>query len=236
MSHTLQTAYHAIVLTHAAIGMIALLTFWSAAIVRKGGDTHRRVGRVYLLAMCGIGATALPMALVQFAKGNPAMGAFLGYLLVITATACARAWFAVRWKREARRYFGAWYRTLAFANIAAGVALLSIGIQHRTALFIGFSSVGIGVGIQMWRLHRAGEPPRWSIREHYRGMIANGVATHVAFLGIGIGRLLPDYASTAQMLAWFGPLAVSLLAGAYLKRRYGTPRAAMLSKPRAAYP
>ncbi|HET8881525.1 MAG TPA: hypothetical protein VFM56_05065 [Solimonas sp.] len=231
-----QTLYHAIVVAHAATGTIALLSFWSAAAMRKGGDAHRFAGRVFLLAMCAIGATALPMAATQFARGNPVGGIFLTYLLVITASACARAWFAVRLKREPARYFGRWYRVAAFGNLALGAAVMALGLQHHAIVLSGFSIVGLALGAQMVRMARRAPPPRWAVVEHYRGMLGAGVATHVAFLGIGLTRLLPAYAGTAQMLMWFAPLLVSLIAGAYLKRRYGSARAAILPNRGVAPP
>jgi len=213
--------YAALVLIHAAFGTAALLSFWTAGLARKGSPLHRRVGRAYLIAICGIGLTALPMAARKFAVGDLAMGAFLGYLIVLTATACLRAWLAIRWKRDAARFYGRWYRALAALNLASGAGVLVLGLGTHTLLLIGFSSVGFGIGLQMSRSGRGELHPRWWLREHYRGMLANGVATHVAFLAIGFGRLLPAYAGTAQTLAWFGPLLVSLLVGAWLKRRYG---------------
>ena len=58
--------------------------------------------------------------------------------------------------------------------------------------------------------------------------------TSIAFLGIGLSRALPkDWASTAQMLAWFGPLAVALVVGTVLdrrhRRRHGTRPAAAVT-------
>ena len=58
--------------------------------------------------------------------------------------------------------------------------------------------------------------------EHYNAMIGNGVAVHIAFLGIGLPRLLPMLGgATLQQLAWFGPLAVALAAKLWADRRWG---------------
>ncbi|MGH8445188.1 MAG: hypothetical protein ACREVL_07970 [Solimonas sp.] len=215
------TLYSAVVFVHVAVGTIALLSFWTAGFARKGSPLHRTVGRVFLLAMCGIGLTAVPMAAVQFARGNPATGVFLAYLIVLTATASLRAWFAIRRKRDAQRFYGRWYRGLALANLGSAAGVLACGLATHALLLTGFSVVGFGIGLQMWRSGRGPLHPRWWLREHYRGMLGNGVATHVAFLSIGFGRLLPAYAGVAQTLAWFGPLAVSIAVGFWLKRRYG---------------
>ena len=49
--------------------------------------------------------------------------------------------------------------------------------------------------------------PRWWLAEHYGAMLGNGVATHVAFLSIGLPRLLPAIDGDAlHYLGWFAPL------------------------------
>ena len=49
-----------------------------------------------------------------------------------------------------------------------------------------------------------------------------GIATHIAFLNIGVQKLLPpQWASVTQYFGWFAPLVVAVLAKAWLDRRYG---------------
>jgi len=52
------TAYQLLVTAHIAAGSVALLTFWTAAIARKGSPLHKGVGKAYLIAMLGILALA----------------------------------------------------------------------------------------------------------------------------------------------------------------------------------
>ena len=54
---------------------------------------------------------------------------------------------------------------------------------------MGFSLIGIGLAVSMWR-RRAVPTPRWWIREHLGAMLGAGAATHVAFLSTGLGRVL----------------------------------------------
>ena len=57
--------------------------------------------------------------------------------------------------------------------------------------------------------------------EHYTAMLGNGVATHIAFLGIGLPRLLPAVDGTAlHYAAWFGPLGAAVIAKWLLDRRW----------------
>ena len=82
------TAYSLLVTTHIAAGSIALLTFWTAAIARKGSPIHKGAGKAYLLSMLGILATALPMALIFIGRGRIGIGVFFAYLWSSPAPRC----------------------------------------------------------------------------------------------------------------------------------------------------
>lgn len=213
--------YSSLVAVHALAGTLALISYWTAGFAKKGSPLHRRVGRFYLQAMLFILATGLPMAAVQLWRGNTPFGLFLLYLLVITGEGCWTSLRAVRLKKQRADYFGRPYRLAAAALALSGLGILAFGLAHGEVLLIGFSFVGLIRARAMIRRARAPEAPMWAVREHYSAMIGNGVATHIAFLSIGLHRLLPaDWAPAAQLLAWFGPLAVALVAGVYFGRRY----------------
>jgi hypothetical protein len=178
--------YRALVLLHIGFGVVALATFWTAAWLRKGSSLHRRVGTSYLLAMLGVLGTALPMSAVFLWRGQTAIGVFLAYLVVITATACWLARRAVRLKRDRPAYYDARFRAVAWINLVAGVGVFALGIAIGHALLYLFCWVGVAIGVGMLRdLRLTTAPPNWWLREHYGSMLGNGVATHVAFLGIG---------------------------------------------------
>lgn len=231
------TAYPLLVAAHGTVGVIALITFWSAAIVRKGSPLHRRVGQGYLLAMLGIVVTAIPMAAYKFVLGQPVIATFLGYLVVITATGVWSAWRAIRDKHDVARYTGPIYAGFAWLSLSSGVAVLALGYQVGSPLLMGFSVIGLFTGQDMLRKRgnpqRLGASPRWWLVEHYSAMLGNGIATHVAFLAIGLPRLLPAVDGVAlHYFSWFGPLLVAVVAKVLLDRRW-KPRA---NPPAAAVP
>ncbi len=217
--------YSILVAVHAGVGVLALLTFWTAAALRKGSPLHRRAGQVYLLAMLGIVATALPLALMQYQQGKPVVAAFLAYLVVITATGVWSAWRAIRDKHDVARYTGPVYAGFAWLCLAAGLGVLALGIRSGSALLAGFSIIGLFAGQDMLRNRRnparLAANPRWWLTEHYTAMLGNGIATHIAFLAIGLPRLLPAIDGAAlHYLAWFGPVGVALAAKFVIDRRW----------------
>lgn len=231
--------YTAFLWLHIASGVIALATFWTAALARKGGPRHRLAGRVFLLAMCVILVTGVPLAAQRFLEGRANAGVFLGYLLVITAQAMWMAWHAVRDKRDWRAMVARpAYAGLQWGSGLAGLGVLALGIAQGIALFIGFSLIGIVLAVQMRQFAMRGpKRPNWHVQQHYQAMLGCGVATHVAFLTIG---LRPAWAwlerhtavppALVELLPWFGPVAVALIAAIWLDRRHGRGRHAAVAQ------
>ena len=96
--------YSLFVALHVLAGVVALVGFWSAALMKKGSPRHRALGKVYLLAMAAIVATALPIT-VEYAvfRRQPLSALFLAYLMALTGNAAWLAWRAVTDKRDWKR-------------------------------------------------------------------------------------------------------------------------------------
>lgn len=207
---------------HVACGTLALVTFWLAAVLRKGSAAHIRVGRIYLASMVGVMVSAVPLAVWAFALGKAVTGIFLLYLIVITATACWNAWRAMRDKRDVGRYTGAVYKSFAWLNIVAGAIVLALGIRFEQIILMGLSLVGLLVGPSMLRFaKRTAHGRQWWLVEHFSAIIGGGIATHIAFLSIGATRFFPpEWANYTQVFAWFGPLLVAQVVRFWLRRKY----------------
>jgi hypothetical protein len=232
------STYTTIVAIHGSIGAFALLTFWLAAFLRKGSPMHRRTGQIYLLAMTGIILTAMPMAWHAHASGKTVTAAFLAYLVVITAAGVWGAWRAVRDRHDVVRFTGPVYVGLGALSLLSGLGVLVLGYRVGSPLLMGFSAVGLLAGYQAFdrRLHRArlAAQPRWWLEAHYTGMLGNGIATHIAFLAIGLPRLMPSISGGAlNYVAWFGPVVVAVIAKFWIDRRW---KSKSKSKPKPAAP
>ena len=216
------SAHTLTVLMHSSLGAAALASYWVAALAKKGSAPHKLAGKIYVLVMVGLLLPAIPLSARAYLHYSESFGAFLFYLLLITGTALWQGWTATRNKRDFARYADRRFRILAWANIAAGLAVLGLGLALMSPIFIGFSMVGLLGGRSMLRLAKAGPShPRWWMEQHLGAMLGCGVATHIAFLQIGLPRLLPSLAGPVlQNIAWLGPLVAAGLARVWLGRKY----------------
>ena len=229
-------AYSLYLTLHILAGTAALATFWSAAALRKGSLAHRRCGQAYLLAMAVVIASGVPLTIQRLIEGRLVTAAFLGYLLVITATGVWSAWRAVRDKHDVVRYTGRVFTGLALASILSGTGVLVLGLRLGAPLLIGFSAAGMlgggGMLLKRVRRERLAARPRWWVVEHYSAMLGNGIATHIAFLLLGLPRLLPMVDGTVlHYAAWFGPLGLAVIAKVLLDLRWKARRP--VAPPRA---
>jgi hypothetical protein len=213
---------------HIGLGVVALATFWTAGLTRKGSPVHRAAGKWYLLSMVALLVLAVPLA-IRIGVHNRVAGVFLLYLEVIVTTSVWTSWRALKDKRDWAAYTGRIYRGLAWANIASGAVILAVGLfwtNRMQAIFIAFSFIGLIGGPAMLRFARTRPTePKWWLAEHMSAMRGNGVATHIAFLSIGLPKLLPMIAGpTLQNIAWIGPLVVSVVASYFMRRKYLAPK------------
>ncbi len=225
--------YQVVLSMHGVIGLVALVTFWAAGIARKGSPLHKASGKIYLVAMAGLLVPALPLAIRIYWLKSPVAGLFLVYLWVVTVTSVWTSWRAVRDKRDWKKFTGPIYQALAWLNLASGLGVLAMALfwaDQSRVIFIAFSAIGIGGFVAMRRFARQPpDDPRWWLEQHLGSMIGNGVATHIAFLSIGLPKLLPMLAGpTLQNLAWLGPLAIAVMARVYLGRTFLAPRPVQL--------
>ncbi|MEO6172398.1 MAG: hypothetical protein ABIP02_04715 [Arenimonas sp.] len=215
---------------HAVVGTTALVTFWIAGMSKKGSPIHKTAGKVYLLAMVGILLSAFPMATFITMSGKPVIGGFLLYLLVITTTGVWNSWRSIRDKRDWKRYTGSIFKILMVMNLLSGLAIAGTGLfvaEHMQMVITSFSLIGILSAYRMYKFQAAAPTdPRWWMREHLTAMIGNGVATHIAFMQIGLPKILPMFSGPVLVnISWMGPLLIAVVAGTYLTKKYAPKRA-----------
>ncbi len=198
-----------LLLAHISVGTVALVSGVVAASIRKGGRTHRQVGRIFVMAGWGVVVTALMStawalfgvdsfigddlasesdpdrvrALVRLFVG------VLGALGLLAAGDLAVGTSTVR--------FGVLPRIvrqiLAWATAAAGVLLVAAGVWALTGVIGPLGWFGVGVGAiaigEGWGA-RDGVTTVRTLEAHIRGMLGALTAFAAAFSIFGFGRFV----------------------------------------------
>lgn len=208
-------------LLHSAAGTIALGSFWTAALALKGGGTHQKAGKVYLLSLIVVMTMSTLMVAGKALEGDRGIAIFLIFLISMVGTASWLMWFSIRYRRDPGRLMGPVYRGFASWLILSGLALFGLGVARGAALMMLLSLLGVGFGANMWRLALAPEHDgRWWLAHHLNGAMLNFIATHDSFIALGLGSVVPEVRhSVPRMLVAAGVIGI----GVTLRIRFNRP-------------
>jgi hypothetical protein len=196
---------------HILVGVAVLVTFWRAALASKGGLTHRRFGRLYLLAMTVLLALTLTMAAGMAVGGQGMRAVFNVYVALISVASVWMAWRSIADRDNVNAYRGWACKILCAALGCYGVFLLTIvprmGSPARMAMVLAFAVLGLTIfAALLRRIIRGADHPRWWLSEHLTAMALNFAATHASFTILGLGAILPavkePWTRTAILTSW----------------------------------
>ena len=140
---------------HALVGSAALISFWIAALSRKGSPIHKSAGRIYLLSMCMVLLTSVPIVLHFYHQGDFKRALTLVYLFFVTLSAMIMLFFSIRRQASLAGYRNALYKSFAIFMTAFGLFIFSLGLQTpllvERLLTFGFASTRasfLGLGLK----------------------------------------------------------------------------------------
>jgi hypothetical protein len=195
--------YRILLSFHVCVGALALLTFWGAALSRKGSRRHLRFGRGFAVCMAATAATAGVLCLLllvdPLAARPPgpeiAPGERAGYLrtareigaglLEVSLATGALLYFglrALRRRRENTPRGLARDLIVACATTSAGLLMLTLGLDPRLPEFEGNGVfVGLLGALELRSLLHSGRPRSSWLVQHLVGMLGAGAIAHAAF-------------------------------------------------------
>lgn len=207
---------------HIAAGSLALVVMWVPLLSPKGGNLHRRAGRIYVLAMGIVTVAAAAVCIWRLLfdpdPENRVWATYFLFVAVLAAAQCSAGVRVLRAKSRTGAHRNPWDLGIALLLTLAGAAVLVWGIRLRNSLFIGFAPVGILIGALQLRYWL--RPPRawmhWWF-EHMFAMMGAGISTVSAFTVVNAGHLgLPQ----ESLIVWLGPSVVGLLVFGIWRRHY----------------
>jgi len=205
---------------HIACGFAAFLLAPVALATAKGGPAHRRWGMVYLWAMGGVAATALPMALYR-----PVL--FLAMVAVFSFYAAFSGWRVLQLKDLARGGRARPVDWIAGGLCFASSLLLALMGALKPAAIQGYGIVSIVFGLIGMRLaavqlasfvRKPTEKMFWWYT-HLGNFIGSYIAAWTAFSVVTLQRVYGNH-----VWLWLWPTAVGVpaivLTIAYYKRKF----------------
>lgn len=230
---------------HLVGGAVGLLLVPVPLVVKKGGPIHKRVGKVFVLAMTIAGWTGLFMATtwlvapLEFRPGRMetapveavrGSGLFLGTIALILLSALRQMTRAPLRKREKTVAPTLVDRALPLATAIAGIATAATGLLHGRGLLVAFGVLAIFAGTTDLRFVVRPLPTRMAWwYQHMTGAMVAVISALTAFLVFGGRRWLADLVPEEwRWIFWIAPALVIVPATqvwiASYKRRFGEKR------------
>jgi uncharacterized membrane protein len=240
-SHYYSLLHHALIVIHVLAALVALVVAPVAMIVQKGGDTHRRWGRVYCYAMFMTNILALWLLFWRF-------NAFLFGVTIISLYGALTGYRVLYRKQSHVRWFD-WALSSLVLTIGIGLiawgALTGLGL---TAQFLPSSGnmpglvailslvFGLSITHDAWndlRLFRSPSPDRhWWWYYHMERILGSYIALSTALMVQQVGPRLPE---SIAWLAWVAPTAIGtpLLVRwiGHYRRKFATGARAISTEP-----
>lgn len=214
--------YQLILQIHFTIGMAALVSFWVAALSKKGGIIHRKAGQMYVLSMACILVSVIPMINNAINEGRSSSALGLAYLFVLAFTAIWVAWRSIKDKRDFYSYNSIFFKGLAIFLTTFALLILALSIKGASLLYAVFALTGIVFGGSMGKIALQSTPgPRWSLSQHLNGVALIFAATHGSFFRFGLAKLLPIPDSPElNTFAQISIIVLALILRLWLGRNY----------------
>ena len=178
-----------LLITHSSVGFFSLILFWIPIFVRKGGDTHVKVGKAYQYSMWIVLITAVLLSLINLYQGRYIQAGFLSFLALITGYPLWYSIAALKFKKGpdpqmVRIRIGISYLLLV---TSIGMIVWFVKINFDFPLLGIFGMLGL-MSSSNYLLNKRRRQRSW-IAEHIEGMLITGIAAHTAFFAFGGFRL-----------------------------------------------
>lgn len=217
--------FEILVAGHIVTGSVGLICMWVPIIGKKGGQTHKRWGKVFAYSMLTTGGIAIaisictlmaPLETHPFSDDADFVRGIFGWMMLYLATMTIMlAWYGllcIRNRSHHERNRNALNLFLQAATFVTAANCMLQGLKLGNPIMIGISIVGLTAGVLNTRFILQREPPlnEWII-QHTRGAVGAGISVYTAFLAFGAVNLLPAYAFNP--IVWATPcvLGISLL-------------------------
>lgn len=217
--------FKTLIAMHIVTGTVGLVTMWVPVVGRKGGDRHKRWGKVFAQALLYTGIIAIGISVVTlryplethpFSDDAALVRGLFGWMMLYLATLTIMLSRYGLWCIENKRNHKANRRALNFGlQLATFITAANCawhGYLLNQGLMIGIAVVGLLAAVLNTRFILQDNPPmnEWLV-QHTRGLVGAGISVYTAFFAFGAVNLMPSLAFNPVLWATPTALGVSLL-------------------------
>lgn len=217
--------FNSLVALHIVSGTIGLITMWVPIVGRKGGETHKRWGRIFAHALLVTGILAIGISLVTlryplethpFSDDAAMVRGMFGWMMLYLATLTIMLSRYGMWCIQNRRNHKANRHALnLFLQAATFISAANCAWQGyliNQPLMIGISIIGLLASVLNTRFIFQKHPPlnEWLI-QHTRGLVGAGISVYTAFFAFGAVNLMPQLAFNPVLWSTPCTLGIGLL-------------------------
>jgi len=217
--------FDTLIFMHIISGTIGLVTLWVPVIGKKGGNVHKRWGRVFAHALLVTGILAIAISLVTLRyplETHPfsddidmirgMFGWMMLYLATLTIMLSRYGMWCIQNKRDHRKNRHPLNLGLQLATFITAANCAWQGYLINQPLMIGISIIGLLAAALNTRFIFQKDPPlnEWLI-QHTRGLVGAGISVYTAFFAFGAVNLMPQLAFNPVLWSTPCTLGVGLL-------------------------
>jgi len=214
-----------LLLLHIGAGFGSLVLFWLPIFTKKGGNLHRKIGKLYVYFMWVVVITAGILSIKNIFKGYYEAAALLGFLTIATSNPLWNGITILNLKKGLTKNYRTVYLTLQITLAISGALLIAYGFSLTENAFgilmIIFGFLGLSAIPDIYQ--KIKKPPQkvnW-LYEHLSAMVISGIAAYTAFFAFG-GRYFFQNLFTGyfEIIPWISPTIIGVFVIKMYKRKY----------------
>ncbi|MBT8230993.1 MAG: hypothetical protein HKO66_15140 [Saprospiraceae bacterium] len=218
--------YDKILLTiHITVGVISLITFMIPMFVRKGGNIHIKIGKVYIYCMWIVVCSAFLLSINNLILKHYVAAVFLGYLTLITANPLWYGYSILKYKKDVPTSFLEKKKIFDIVVVLGAIGNLIyfyyLGGKGQSILLLIFGIIGLtNMPSVIAPINKLKSKSNWYL-DHMEGMIITGIAAYTAFFAFGGATFFGKIFSGSMMaIPWILPSILGAITIKYFKVKY----------------
>ncbi len=220
----MENLFSILLTAHIIVGSLSLVVFWIPVFVKKGGDIHAKIGKIYVILMWMVVLSAFVLSILNVIRGRFIVAGFLGFLSLLTAQPLWYGMVILKHKKSISDKVRKIQKALNYSIFISGLGLILwsvlLSIQGEAILLLIFGILGVVSTFGNIFNNHAVEKS-W-LEEHIEGLVGTGIAAYTAFFAFGASTLMGGiFTGSLIAIPWILPTIIGTFIIKRMKRKMG---------------